>query len=193
MIRPFLFVSFLLIGCEYQPDCLHGCPQPDATPTPQIGQGCDAVQLNTGVLVQCGDSSVIVKNGANGMDGLDGKNGTNGKDGVNGVSGKDGIDGTNGKDGANGVSGKDGTDGTNGIDGQNGKEGTSPIAKVVTLCGSTQPHAEIALNVNGQWVAYFENNDGTNHRLAVLVPGVTYMSTDGFQTCTFTTADLDKM
>ena len=90
-----------------------------------------------------------------------------------------------------GTRGDTGDKGDTGAAGQNGTNGI--VIQTVTLCGSTQPHAEVALHVNGQWLVYFENGNGSNRRLTTLVPGSYYVSTDGFQQCVFTTSDLDRM
>ena len=160
-------LAAMCVSCGYKKECYHGCPKPTDAPTTIVvgptGQGCSTTRVDGGAEIQCGDESTVVYDGENGADGVAGKDGTNGKDGLNG---KDGAD---------------------------GKDGTSSIQKVVTLCGSKQQFAEIAMEVNNQWVAYFQNSDGSDPRLTVLVPNVNYMSTDGFDTCVFTTADLDAM
>ena len=177
------FVAFLVLcfqlcaGCsssetDHDKSCYHGCPQDDTQPnTVEVplpgkdGQSCSVAQVDGGSEITCGDSKAFVENGSNGS---------------TGAKGDTGDTGAKGDKGDQGVSGQNGTDGKDAM----------PVT-TLTLCNSTSPHAEIAIHVNGTWVAYFENGDGSNRRLTTLVPNQLYGSTDGFQTCVFTTADLD--
>ena len=175
-------IASILNSCgddqDRQKSCVHGCPTdqnvpndpivvPIAGPAGPVGQdgvSCQVLRDEVATMIKCGEYAYYV---------YDGKDGSRGTDGINGTDGTAGTDG------------KDGTNGKNGVD-------ATPVQSVA-LCGSTQPHAEIAIKVSGSWIAYFENGDGSNRRLTALIPGQYYRSTDGFQTCTFTTSDLDAM
>lgn len=178
----FLVLCFqLCAGCsssetDHDKSCYHGCPQDtNDQPAPVVvqlpgkdGQSCTVTPVDGGSEITCGDSKTFVANGPAGT------NGANGSDGAVGQTGAKGDTGDTGSAGKSGTDGKDST----------------PIV-TLTLCGSTSPHAEIAIHMNNQWVAFFCNSDYTNGRLTTLVPNQLYGSTDGFQTCVFTTADLD--
>ena len=175
----FLVLCFqLCAGCsssetDHDKSCYHGCPQDttDQTNTVEVplpgkdGQSCSVAQVSGGSEITCGDSKTFVANGSDGQSGAKGDKGDTGDTGAKGDTGAAGQNGSDGKD-------------------------STPI-KTLTLCGSTSPHAEIAIHMNGQWVAFFCNSDYSNGRLTTLVPNQQYMSTDGFQTCGFSTADLD--
>jgi hypothetical protein len=172
-------VIYLCTSCgedrrDYVEKCFRGCPKDTEQPIqPEVilvplpgkdGQSCEVTKVGGGSEIRCGDSKTFVADGAKGDQG---------------VVGDTGMDGNSGRDGLDGRDGKDGLD-------------SDPVRTVV-LCGSTSPHAEIAIKIGGSWIAYFEENGGSNRRLTELVPGARYMSTDGIQTCVFTTDDLDMM
>lgn len=154
---------------------------PSADIQTKTNSSCTVTKTQDGAIVTCPDGSEVFI-----------PQGENGKDGIDGQDGQDGRDGTDGKNGENGIDGKDGLDGTNGIDGQNGENGKDASIPTIVLCGSEKAHAEIAMKVGDQWVVYFENGNGSARRLTILVPGIVYVSTDGIQTCRFTTEDLDE-
>ena len=156
-------------------DCFNGCPKEEAQPEVILvpmpgrdGESCTVERVDGGSKIKCGDSQAFVADGGKGETG---DKGSQGDRGDTGASGRDGIDGRRGDDGT------PGTPGT--------------VVRTVTLCGSTSPHAEVAIKIGDSWVAYFQDAGGTNERLTVLIPGVHYASTDGFQTCQFTVDDLN--
>ena len=64
-----------------------------------------AEDAGTYVVITCGESVVIVEDGASGTDGVDGTAGVDGQDGVDGNPGTDGVDGVDGADGEDGDDG----------------------------------------------------------------------------------------
>ena len=183
-----LLVSIFLLGCGQDQTQSDRSDRPGPPGAPGVA-GTNGADGKNGIDGK--DSTVAGPQGISGVAGKDGLNGSDGKDGLNGSAGKDGLNGSDGKDGLNGSDGKDGLNGSDGKDGASGKDGLSAVSEIIPLCGSTAAHAEVAFRVDGKWLVYFENPDGSGRRLTTLVAGQPYRSTDGIQTCNFTTADLD--
>lgn len=119
------------------------------------GKDCMVVQLQNGVLIECGGgianggTSAVVVNGLNGSNGVDGQNGTNG---------------TNG------------TDGQDGADGQNAPPTAYTVVGVVDPCGKQASFDEVLLKLqNGQLMAHY--SDGARQFLTLIGPG-NYITTD---------------
>jgi len=160
--------------------------------------------INNGVN---GNDGATGQNGSNGLSSYDlwlgmGNTGTLGDFllslvGANGIPGSQGNTGQNGNNGVScgvtqlangalitcGISSAVVLNGSDGIDAMSGMIG---IAAILNPCGSTTNHTEVLLKLStGQVLAVY---DGGPHwdRLALLIPGVVYQTTDSHQNqCVF--------
>lgn len=127
----------------------------------------DSVDLDSDKLV----NSFIVCNGLKGDQGNTGAQGIAGQNGTNGIDGKDG---------------RDGDQGIQGVAGHNGTNGTSSILQVINLrrdvCQESLVNfSEVIIKLaDGTYLASFSDNvNGYNTRFTILVPNISYQTTDG--------------
>ena len=120
-----------------------------------------------------------------------GKDGADGDDGQRGLAGADGAKGDTGAAGTNGAKGDTGAIGSTGANGAAGVSGTNSIMDIIdlrhTVCGlPTVNFSEVIIKLaDGRMLSSFSDNDsGKNTRFTILVPGITYSTTDG-NSCRF--------
>ena len=128
------------------------------------GQSCSVVSVdpddvapNGGALITCGESTVLLINGAPGQNGQDGQDGSNGEDG------------------------NDGSDGQDGVDGEDAPSTALVISALIDPCGNDPvKQDEIILKLSdGSLIASFSSNGSAlNTRLVSLSAG-NYTTTDG--------------